>query len=150
MLIESFVWWHSHCRCHHGLLKNPNEDFIIAGWSDVPHSLNCHHLFSSQLSSSLLPMSSHQMVSSRMSVCKHLLVLLSLITKLSVNKVLTGQNCEVMLSTNILMEGMVDGCLLQVLVYGSSSLGVSPCQCHFIVFLGKKCFSHCTSLHPVV
>ncbi|XP_020630292.1 nuclear pore complex protein Nup160-like isoform X2 [Orbicella faveolata] len=32
-------------------------------------------------------MSSHQMVSSRMAVCKHLLVLLSLITKLSVNKI---------------------------------------------------------------
>ncbi|XP_020630293.1 nuclear pore complex protein Nup160-like [Orbicella faveolata] len=78
-----------------GIIRDDVRD-DEAGWSDVSNLVSCHHLFSSQLSSSLLPMSSHQMVSSRMAVCKHLLVLLSLITKLSVNKVLTGQNCDVL------------------------------------------------------
>lgn len=93
--IKPFVWGCSCHLCRHGSLKLPDDDVTIAGWSDVSHLVSCHHLFNSQLSYSLLPMSSHQLVSSRMSVCKYLLVLLSLITKLSINKVLTVICCNI-------------------------------------------------------
>lgn len=93
--IKPFIWGCSCHLCRHGSLKLPDDDVTIAGWSDVSHLVSCHHLFNSQLSYSLLPMSSHQLVSSRMSVCKHLLVLLSLITKLSINKVLTVICCNI-------------------------------------------------------
>lgn len=53
-----------------------------------------HHLFSAPLTCSLLSKAAHQIASSRMSVCKHLLVLLSLMTRLGVNKVLNSENVK--------------------------------------------------------
>ncbi|KAJ7380497.1 hypothetical protein OS493_008959 [Desmophyllum pertusum] len=68
---------------HQGDIKDDEE----TDWSDVSRMMSCHHLFSSHLSTMLLSLSSRQMVSSCMSVCKHLLVLFSLMRRLSVNKI---------------------------------------------------------------
>ncbi|XP_058968801.2 nuclear pore complex protein Nup160 [Pocillopora verrucosa] len=57
------------------------------GWSDFSHIMTGHHLFSAPLTCSLLSKAAHQIASSRMSVCKQLLVLLSLMTRLGVNKI---------------------------------------------------------------
>ncbi|CAH3152521.1 unnamed protein product [Pocillopora meandrina] len=57
------------------------------GWSDFSHIMTGHQLFSAPLTCSLLSKAAHQIASSRMSVCKHLLVLLSLMTRLGVNKI---------------------------------------------------------------
>ncbi|XP_068751589.1 nuclear pore complex protein Nup160-like isoform X2 [Montipora capricornis] len=67
-----------------GVVKDAKPD---AGWSEAYHAMSCSHLFSSELSLSLLSTSSRQMISSRMSICKQLLVLLSLMTKLNINKI---------------------------------------------------------------
>ena len=61
---------------------------FFLGLSDASHLMACSHLFSSHLSLSLLSKSCHQLVTSRLSVCKHLLVLLSLVTKLGIHKVI--------------------------------------------------------------
>ena len=61
---------------------------VVLGLSDASHLMACSHLFSSHLSLSLLSKSCHQLVTSRLSVCKHLLVLLSLVTKRGIHKVI--------------------------------------------------------------
>ncbi|XP_015761329.1 PREDICTED: nuclear pore complex protein Nup160-like [Acropora digitifera] len=67
-----------------GIVRDAEPD---AGWSEAYHAMSCGHLFSSELSLSLLSTSSRQIISSRLSVCKQLLVLLSLMPKLNINKI---------------------------------------------------------------
>ncbi|CAH3174338.1 unnamed protein product [Porites lobata] len=69
-----------------GIVKDGTGD-QDTGLSDASHLMACSHLFSSHLSLSLLSKSCHQLVTSRLSVCKHLLVLLSLVTKLGIHKI---------------------------------------------------------------
>ena len=71
------VWWPTFLM---SCVSNP-------GLSDASYLMSCRHLFSSWLASSLLAKSSHQVVSCRLLVCEELLVFLSTITKLGVNKV---------------------------------------------------------------